>query len=190
MTIKPAQTFSIQTNKASSRLKQTVTVEDMQRRSRFGIKAKLFLAFFSLAGLTAVASAVAWYVFHDVDRAVRRVTTESVPGIIAPLSAAQRSAEIAAAAPALMAIGSQEERVLEGAKLEERARALRALIDDLIASNVPQERTIALPNIESETTEKLKELNASVEKRLHLEAERQAVVRGLSAAHAGFLIAL
>jgi PAS domain S-box-containing protein len=190
MTIKPAQTFSIQTNKASSRLKQTATVEDMQRRSRFGIKVKLFLAFFSLAGLTAVASAVAWYVFHDVDRAVRRVTTESVPGIIAALSAAQRSAEIAAAAPALMAIGSQEERVLEGAKLEERARALRALIDDLIASNVPQERTIALPNIESETTEKLKELNASVEKRLHLEAERQAVVRGLSAAHAGFLIAL
>src|SRR5215472_2223176 len=190
MTIEPAQTFSIETNKALSRLKEMVTVEDMQRRSRFDIKVKLFLAFFSLAGLTAVASAVAWYVFHDIDRAVRRVTAESVPGIVAALSAAEKSAEIAAAAPALMAVGSQEERVLEGAKLEERARALRALIDDLIASKVPQERTLALSNIERETTAKLKELNSSVEKRLRLEAERQSIVRQLSAAHAGFLIAV
>jgi phosphoglycerate-specific signal transduction histidine kinase len=172
MTINPAQTFSIETNKTPPRLKQTVGVHDMQQRAQFGIKAKLFLAFFSLAGLTAVASAVAWYVFYDIDRAVRRVTVESVPGIIAALSSAEKSAEIAAAAPALMSIGSQEERVLEGAKLEDRARALAALIDDLIASKVPQERTIALSNIERETTAKLKELNASVEKRLRLEAER------------------
>ena len=190
MTINPAQTLSIETNKTPSRLKQTVGVDDMRRRSRLGIKAKLFLAFFTLAGLTAVASAVAWYVFYDIDRAVRHVTVESVPSIIAALSSAEKSAEIAAAAPALMSIGSQEERVLEGAKLEERARALASLIDNLIASKVPQERTIALSNIERETTAKLKELNASVEKRLRLEAERQAAVRGLSAAHASFLIAL
>jgi phosphoglycerate-specific signal transduction histidine kinase len=113
--INPAQTFSIETNKTPSGLKQMMSVHDMQQRSQFGIKAKLFLAFFSLAGLTAVASAVAWYVFYDIDRAVRRVTVESVPGIIAALSSAERSAEIAAAAPALMSIGSQEERVLEGA---------------------------------------------------------------------------
>src|SRR5215467_7728173 len=190
MTINPAQTFSIETNKTPSRLKQTAGVDDMRRRSQLGIKAKLFLAFFTLAGLTAVASAVAWYVFYDIDRAVRHVTVESVPSIIAALSAAEKSAEIAAAAPALMSIGSQEERVLEGAKLEERARALASLIDNLIASKVPQERTIALSNIERETTAKLKELNASVEKRLRLEAERQAAVRGLSAAHASFLLAL
>src|SRR6516164_7358529 len=190
MTINPAQTFSIEANKTPARLKQTVGVDDMRRRSELGIKAKLFLAFFTLAGLTAVASAVAWYVFYNIDRAVRHVTVESVPSIIAALSSAEKSAEIAAAAPAIMSIGSQEERVLEGAKLEERARALASLIDNLIASKVPQERTIALSNIERETTAKLKELNVSVEKRLRLEAERQTAVRGLSAAHASFLIAL
>jgi hypothetical protein len=190
MTINPAQTFSIETNKTPSGLKQTVGVDDLRRRSPLGIKAKLFLAFFTLAGLTAVASAVAWYVFYDIDRAVRHVTVESVPSIIAALSSAEKSAEIAAAAPALMSIGSQEERVLEGAKLEESARALASLIDNLIASKVPQERTIALSNIERETAAKLKELNASVEKRLRLEAERQAAVMALSAAHASFLMAL
>jgi class 3 adenylate cyclase/phosphoglycerate-specific signal transduction histidine kinase len=191
MTVEAAQTFSIETNTKQSRLKQTATAGDTQRRRpRFGIKAKLFLAFFSLAGLTAVASAVAWYVFRDIDRAVTRVTVESVPGIITALSSAEKSAEIAAAAPALMAVGSQEERILEQAKLEEGARALVALIDDLDASNVPREKTIALSNIEREITAKLKELNAAVEKRLKLEAQRQAAVRGLSTAHASFLIAL
>jgi adenylate cyclase len=189
MTVEAAQTFSIETNTPKSRLK-TATAGAMQRRSRFGIKAKLFLAFFSLAGLTAVASAVAWYVFRDIDRAVTRVTVESVPGIITALSSAEKSAEIAAAAPALMAVGSQEERVLEQAKLEEGARALVALIDDLNAANVPKERTIALSNIEREIRAKLEELNVAVEKRLRLEAQRQATVKELSTAHTSFLEAL
>jgi phosphoglycerate-specific signal transduction histidine kinase len=127
MTVEAAQTSSIETGTTQSCLKQTASAGDTSRRSRFGIKAKLFLAFFFLAGLTAVASAVAWYVFRDIDRAVTRVTVESIPGIITALSSAEKSAEIAAAAPALMAVGSQEERVLEQAKLEEGARALIAV---------------------------------------------------------------
>ncbi len=185
MTVEAGQTPSIETN-----AKQMATAGDTQRRSRFGIKAKLFLAFFSLAALTAVASAVAWYVFRDIDRAVTRVTVESVPGIITALSSAEKSAEIAAAAPALMAVGSQEERVLEQAKLEEGARALVALIDDLKASNVAPERTIALSNIEHEITAKLEELNVAVEKRLRIEAQRQAAVRELSRAQTNFVEAL
>ena len=70
MTVEAAQRFSSETNTSQSRLKQTTTAGVTQRHSRFGIKAKLFLAFFSLAGLTAVASGVAWYVFRDIDRAV------------------------------------------------------------------------------------------------------------------------
>ena len=140
--------------------------------------------------MTALASAVAWYVFRDIDRAVTRVTVESVPGIVIALSSAEKSAEIAAAAPALMTVGSQEERALEEAKLEERARALVALIKDLISSNVPPEKTLALSKIERETTTKIKELNSAVEKRLPLETERQATIRGLSVAHANFLIAI
>src|SRR5262249_18585608 len=91
-----------------------------------GIKAKLFLAFCSLAGLTAIASAVAWYVFGEIDHAVTRVTVDSVPGTIAALSLAEKSAEIAATAPALMASDSQEERALQQEKLEERGLALLA----------------------------------------------------------------
>ena len=81
----------------------TAAAADKQRSTRYGIKAKLFLAFCSLAGLTAIASAVAWYVFGEIDHAVTRVTVESVPGTITALSLAEKSAEMAATAPALMA---------------------------------------------------------------------------------------
>jgi class 3 adenylate cyclase/phosphoglycerate-specific signal transduction histidine kinase len=188
MTVERAQASSIAIDTRSP-LRQTAVGRDTQY-SRFGIKTKLFFAFFSLAGLTVLASAIAWYVFRDIERAVTRVTVESVPGIITALSSAEIGAEIAATAPTLMAVGNQEERVLEEARLAERARALAAHIKDLIASKVPPEKTLALSKIEQETTAKIHELNVAVERRLRLEVERQAAIRGLSAAHANFLIAI
>jgi phosphoglycerate-specific signal transduction histidine kinase len=189
MTAERAHAFSIEIDKTRSRLKQTEIGSDAQH-SQLGIKAKLFLAFFSLAGLTVLASAIAWYVFRDIERAVTRVTVESVPGIINALSAAEKSAEIAAAAPTLMAVANQEERVLEEAKLEERARALATQIKDLAATKMWPEKTLAFSKIEQETTAKITELNGAVEKRQRLETERQAAVRGLSTAHANFLLAI
>jgi class 3 adenylate cyclase/phosphoglycerate-specific signal transduction histidine kinase len=187
MTVAQAQGSSLEINKMLSR-QQMAFAAGLQ--NAFGIKTKLFVAFFALATLTALVSAIAWYVFRDIDRAVERVTVESVPGIVTALSSAEKSAEIAAAAPALMAAGSQEERVSEQAKLEERARALVTLINTLISSNAPPEKTLALSTIERETTTKVKELNFAVEKRLRLETERQTVMRKLSSAHADFLIAI
>ncbi len=149
-------------DETSSRIKPTAIVSTAHY-FRFGIKAKLFLAFSSLAALTSLASAVAWYVFRDIDRAVTRVTAESVPGIITALSSAEKSAEIAAAAPALMAASTQEERVLEETKLEGHARSLANLISRLIASNLSPGKTSALSKIERETTAKIKELDVAVE---------------------------
>src|SRR5271169_354157 len=84
MTVEHAQASSIEIDKTRSPLKQTAVGRDTQH-SRFGIKTKLFLAFFSLAGLTVLASAIAWYVFRDIERAVTRVTVESVnAGAIIP----------------------------------------------------------------------------------------------------------
>src|SRR6201998_652290 len=188
MTALQTQGSSLEINKTLSR--QQLAFATGLQNAQFGIKTKLFVAFFSLATMTALVSAIAWYVFRDIDRAVERVTVESVPSIIAALSSAEMSAEIAAAAPALMAVGSQEERVSEQAKLEERARALVTLINTLISSNAPTEKTLALSTIERETTTKIKELNSAVEKRLRLETERQAVMRKLSSAHSAFLIAI
>ena len=91
MTVEHVQASSDRVDKALSR-EQTAAPTKAQN-AKFGIKAKLFLAFFSLAALTALARAVAWYVFRDIDRAVTRVTLQSIPGIIAALSAAEKAGD-------------------------------------------------------------------------------------------------
>jgi class 3 adenylate cyclase/phosphoglycerate-specific signal transduction histidine kinase len=163
---------------------------DNSHHTRFGIKAKLFLAFCSLAGLTAAASGVAWYVFTHIDRSVTHVTVESVPGMVTALSLAEKSAEIAATAPSIMASGTQEERVLEQARLEQRAQDLAALLDDLNASNVAPERTEALSDMARQITAELEELNVAVERRLRVKAQREAAITKLSGERARFLEAL
>jgi adenylate cyclase len=191
MTAQPeVQPLLTKSDAAKPQPKLRAGLGDTERPVRYGIKAKLLLAFCSLAGLTAVASGVAWYVFGEIDHAVTRVMVESVPGTLTALSLAEKSAQMAATAPALMASDSQEERVLEQAKLDERARALVSLIGDLKASNVAPERTTALSNIEQKITAKLEELNVAVEKRLRLGAQRQAAIKKLSKAQAGFVKAL
>src|SRR5207302_1692411 len=92
----------------------------------FGIKNKLFLAFASMALLTCGAAAVAWYAFTDIDRAVTRITAESVVGMAASLRLAEKSAEIAATAPALIASRTENERALEQQKLVQRLNELSA----------------------------------------------------------------
>src|SRR5246500_6000516 len=86
-------------------------------KAALGIKAKLFLAFGGMAILTVGASAVAWYAFTDIDRSVTRITAESIGGMAASLRLPEKSAEITATAPALIASRSEEERAKEQERL-------------------------------------------------------------------------
>ena len=72
-------------------------------KATLGIKAKLFLAFGGMALLTIGAGAVAWYAFTDIDRSVTRITAESVVDMATSHQLAEKSAEITATAPALIA---------------------------------------------------------------------------------------
>src|SRR5690349_19581751 len=80
-------------------------------KQTLGIKAKLFLALGVMAFLTVIGSSVAWYAFTNIEKSVQRITSESVPRMAASLRLAERSAEIAATAPALIASRKEEERV-------------------------------------------------------------------------------
>jgi class 3 adenylate cyclase/HAMP domain-containing protein len=155
--------------------------------NRFGIKARLFLAFGLLAALTAIASAVAWWVFSDIDRSVVRVTHESVPSMVTSLHLAEVSAEIAATAPSIMASNSQETRVREQARLDQRVQALTVMIANLDASTVDPEIKAKISNTASEIIRALAQLNVAVEQRLYLQAQREDNVVKLSQAQASLL---
>jgi adenylate cyclase len=158
---------------------------DMPRLA-FGIAGKLFAAFCALAGLTVLASGVAWLAFSNIDRSVNRVTGESVPRMVIALSLAKLSAEIAATAPRINASKTQADRVREQTGLERRRRHLTSLIADLEASGAVTERIAPLSRIEEQLNGNLIELNLAVEARLRAAEQKLASLAGLSQAHSRF----
>ena len=87
------------------------------KKAAFGIKAKLFLAFGGMAMLTGVASAVAWYAFTDVDKSMRRINADSIVGMASSLRLAEKSAELTARAPAVIASRNEEQWIQEQERL-------------------------------------------------------------------------
>jgi signal transduction histidine kinase/DNA-binding response OmpR family regulator/HAMP domain-containing protein len=155
--------------------------------TRLGIKARLFLAFCAMAAMTAIASAVAWYAFIGIDRAVTQITTNSIPGMATSLRLAESSAEIAATAPALMVSASQEERDRVQAGLEKLTKELIAVTGGLQAAGIPQERVADLADIEGQITLRLGQLDTAVKRRLEFKARRETLVTDLAGADAKFL---
>ncbi len=149
-----------------------------------GIKAKLFLAFGGMAMLTGGASAVAWYAFTEIDRSVTRITAESVVGMAASLHLAEKSAEIAATAPALIASRNEEERIREQERLVQRLNELTAVTEGLKATGVAEARLANLIEIEGKIATELNALNGAVRQRLRLSAQRETAVADLAVLHA------
>ena len=152
-----------------------------------GIKAKLFLAFCGAAALTALASGVAWYAFVDIERSVTRITANSVPAMAASLRLAAKGADIAAAAPSLVASVSQEDRRRARIDLDRKARELAGLAEALAATGLARDRLTGLADVERRMTAKLEELDAAVEQRLAIKARKEAAVADLAGVHARFL---
>ena len=154
-------------------------------RMPFGVKGKLFLAFASLAMLTCSATAVAWYAFTDIDRSVTRITTESLVGMAASLRLAEKSAEIAETAPALVASRNERERAQEQQKLVQRLSELSTAIHEL-KSGMAEAKLANVMEIEGKIATELKELDSAVGQRLRLGAQRETAVANLAALHSKF----
>ena len=137
-----------------------------------GIKAKLFLAFCAMAGLTILAAAIAWYAFVTIERSVDRITAESVPTMANSLRLAEKSAEIASTAPALVASVNQEERISAQTRLEQRSEELAGLMHELKATGIEVKTVEDLTAIQADITRRLGALNEAVWERLRLKSQR------------------
>ena len=159
-------------------------------KAALGIKAKLFLAFGGMAMLTVGASAVAWYAFTDIDRSVTRITAESIVGMAGSLRLAEKSAEITATAPALIASRSEEERVKERENLVRRLTEISAVTEGLKVTGMAEARFANLIEIEGKIATELKVLDGAVAQRLRLSAQRQTAVANLAVVETRFQDAL
>ena len=150
------------------------------RKATFGIKAELFLAFGAMAMLTAVASAVAWYSFTEIDRSERRINEEGIVGMAASLRLAEKSAELTAMAPAVIASRNEEEQIQEHVKLVQKLNELSALTEGLKATPVAELGFANLIEIEGKIATELNALDEAVERRLRLSAQKKTAVADLA----------
>ncbi|MBR0647608.1 methyl-accepting chemotaxis protein [Plastoroseomonas hellenica] len=157
-----------------------------RRRLRFGLAARLLLAFGVVTGLTLLASAVALVSTERMAGAVDAVTQRSLPETRAAFLLAHRSAGIAAAAPVLAAAaGPTEERAARN-RLDSELEALR--------TQLGQSRTesgeAGLRHIVDRLGAGLQALAGAVQRRLALEAEGDQRLRAMFAAHQDLLTRL
>lgn len=183
----PVQGSAGQLNSEPQPIPSPSAVRNSERSWVFGIKAKLFLAFTGMAGLTLIAGSVAWYAFREVGQSVTRITTDSMPAISLSRQLAEKSAELTAAAPTLMASTDHQQRTQIQSRLQQRSKELLVLVEALEATDIAPASIATLSNIHAKITSSLNNLNASVEERLHLEGVRAEAVAGLNTAHGQFL---
>ena len=98
---------------------------------RTGVRGRLLLAFLGISAFAVIAAAAGLYSFGEVGRSLGRITEERVPGALASLELSRQAERIVAAAPALLAVRSEEQlRQVSGgipAEVEKLGRLLEAL---------------------------------------------------------------
>lgn len=153
---------------------------------RFGIKARLFLSVGLLAALTLAASAVAWFVFLDIERAVDAVIDRSLPGMVTSLNLAEKSAEVSAAAPGLVAANSQAELVRAQDRVMLRLGEMAELTGRLHAAGVAPARIDELAGLQARLSITLTDLVEAVEGRLRQRDRRLLLTARLAERHQHF----
>lgn len=99
------------------------------RPARLGIAGRLGLAFGLSALLALLAVLIAWLAFERVSGAIRTIGEEQLPVVVTAGQLAQLGGSITAGAPLLSRAESATEVEEIGARLRERAGALRRLVD-------------------------------------------------------------
>ena len=69
---------------------------------RFGVRARLLLAFFGISAFAVLAAAAAMYSFFEVDKVMNRITQRRVPSALASLELSGQAQRIVSAAPVLL----------------------------------------------------------------------------------------
>ncbi|SMH43168.1 methyl-accepting chemotaxis protein [Azospirillum agricola] len=157
---------------------------------RFGVRAKLMLAFAGMASMTVAASVVGLTSFSAVEGPLARIVGTSLPEMELATRLSGESGVLAAAAPTLASAESQQERETLNAGIMARARGLLALVDELGARRpgdplLPEVRDKAKALIATLETE-----DAAVDRRLTVRAKREETMGAVAKGYDAFLVAL
>ncbi len=98
---------------------------------RMRVRTRLMLAFFFLIFATLTLATVSWTILQDANRALTAFQADALPDISRSLELAERTSNLAAAAPYLTNAASASTLRSESEDLQERTRLVLALADSI-----------------------------------------------------------
>jgi signal transduction histidine kinase/CheY-like chemotaxis protein/HAMP domain-containing protein len=150
--------------------------------SRVGVRGRLLLAFFGISALAILGAAAALYSFREIHDVMERITQRRLPVALAAQALSRHAERIVAAAPTLLTITNQSEKLEWGTEIAKEVYALNGLL----AQIRPTGDSTDLRSLESEIEQlrrNLTELDALVDKRLvTTEQRRESLQQSLAAA--------
>jgi signal transduction histidine kinase len=99
--------------------------------ARIGVANRLLLAFLGISGLAVVGAAVAIFSFHDIGRALDRITARRVPAALASVEVSRQAERIVSAAPALLSAATQADHTESSRKIGVEMQQLASLLGGL-----------------------------------------------------------
>jgi methyl-accepting chemotaxis protein len=150
---------------------------------RMGIRFKLLSAFAAIAGLTVVATVVAFVSYNILGGSLRRVETESLPGMTHAFMLARQVAELSAISAAIAAAENTDDLERTKGLLESTSEAMQASVLGLAATEIGRDRAVNLQREANGLSETAERLALSVGQRFQISAKRAQLVSDAIATH-------
>ena len=157
---------------------------------RFGVRAKLLLAFAGIAGMTVAASLVGLMSYTAVEAPLTRIVRVNLPEMALAKRLSTESSSVAAAAPTLESADSQASRKALAEQILTRARGLIGLVDELARTRAADPLLAEVKAQAQAMIATLERQNAALARRLEVRGRREAVLGELAKTHESFLMAL
>lgn len=96
-----------------------------------GVRSRLLLAFFGISGFAVLVAVAAMYSFLEMGKARERITQDRVPSALISQQLSRQAERLAAAAPALLTVGSEEEHEHVSSEISAERNRLDELLNKL-----------------------------------------------------------
>ncbi len=147
---------------------------------RIRVRGRLLLAFFAIASFAVLAAAAAMYSFLQVGDVLNLITEERVPSALASQELSRQAERIVTVAPALLAVGTDEQHTRVSAEIA----AAVSRLDDLLAE--VRDRSADAPTMDDILRRvqliesNLEALDALVARRLAADRRKRELLRQLA----------
>ena len=153
----------------------------------FGIGARLFLAFGTVAAMTVAASVAAWISFSGLSGSIDRIANHDMPAVSLSAELAEKGGVVIATAPTLIAATTEKERARAWTNLESTLDEMTDLLEAMDATLIDEATKASLYRLMGDIAANLVKLDATVRQRFDLALRNEELTERLRWAHADFL---